>query len=63
MSIETKPDHLHGWRAIGDHLGIKPDAARHLAKTAGLPTFKIGKTVAGSRAKIEAWRAGLASGS
>jgi hypothetical protein len=51
------PDHLHHWQAIGAHLGIKPDAARNLAKTAGLPVFKIGKTVAASKAAINHWLA------
>ena len=50
-------DHLHGWKAISDHLGIKPDAARHLARRAHLPTFKLGKTVAARRASIDAWLA------
>lgn len=51
-------DHLHNWTGIAAHLGIKPDAARHLAKTAGLPTFKIGtKTVAASRKAIDQWLA------
>jgi len=51
-------DHLHHWSAIAAHLGVKPDAARHLAKTAGLPVFKLGtKTVAASRKAIDAWLA------
>ncbi|MFY9290930.1 MAG: DNA-binding protein [Methylorubrum rhodinum] len=51
-------DHLHGWKAIGDHLGIEGDAARHLSKRHGLPAFKIGKrTVAASKASIRAWLA------
>lgn len=51
-------DHLHGWKAIGEHLGIKPDAARHLAREHGLPTFKIGKrAAAASKARISAWLA------
>ena len=49
-------DHLHHWTAIADHLGVKPDAARHLAKTQGLPVFRLGRTVAASRAKIDLWR-------
>lgn len=51
-------DHLHGWKAIADHLGIKADAARHLGRTQGLPAFKIGtKTIAASRKAIDAWLA------
>lgn len=51
-------DHLHHWKAIASHLGVKPDAARHLARTEGLPVYKIGrKTVAASKASIRAWLA------
>ncbi|UYW25698.1 DNA-binding protein [Methylorubrum extorquens] len=58
MEGEVGSDHLHGWKAISDYLGIKPDAARHLSRTQGLPTFKIGtKTVAASKARINAWLA------
>lgn len=56
MAQTKEPDLLLHWPAIGAHLGVKPDAARHLAKVEGLPTFKIGKkTVAASRASINAW--------
>lgn len=49
-------DHLHHWTAIAEHLGVKPDAARHLAKTQGLPVYRLGRTVAASRAAIDLWR-------
>ncbi len=49
-------DHLHHWPAIADHLGVKPDAARHLAKTQGLPVYRLGRTVAASRTAIDLWR-------
>ncbi|GGC70755.1 DNA-binding protein [Chelatococcus reniformis] len=53
----TSADLLSGWIAIGKHLGMKPDAARHLARTSGLPTFKLGKTVCARRSTLNAWLA------
>lgn len=51
-------DHLHGWIMIARYMGVKPDAARYLARSAGLPAFKLGtKTVAASRKAIDAWLA------
>ena len=58
----AEPDLLHHWKAIAGHIGVKPDAARHLAKTAALPVFKVGtKTVCASRAALDAWIANLAA--
>ena len=51
------PDHLHHWPAIGAHLGIKPDAARHLSRTQGLPTYRLGKTVCASKKALSEWLA------
>ena len=50
-------DLLHGWGAIAAACGgIKPSQARHLAKTAGLPVFKLGgKTVAARRSSLNKW--------
>ncbi len=65
MSRDVQSDHLHHWPAIAAHFGIKPDAARHLAKTQELPMFRIGKTVCASRAALDKWltaRAGRSSG-
>ena len=56
MEIHNQTDHLHGWKAIGAHVGLSPEAVRHLARTQGLPVYKLGKTVAASKAKIDAWR-------
>ena len=59
MSDPDKSDHLHGWKAIGNHLGMKPDAARHLARTAGLPAFKLpgNKTIRARRSSLDTWLA------
>ena len=54
MADSEKSDHLHGWKAIADHLGLKPDAARHLAKSSGLPAYKLpgNKTIRARRSRL-----------
>lgn len=50
-------DLLHGLPAIAGHLGIGARQAAHLKDTAGLPTFKLGKTVCARRSTLNAWLA------
>ncbi|GLK68967.1 DNA-binding protein [Hansschlegelia plantiphila] len=59
MEQAPPADLLKGWKAIGIGAGnLKPDQARHLARTAGLPIFKLGgKTVAARQSSINAWLA------
>lgn len=53
--ITAADDLLHGWKAIGDYLGMRPDAARHLARTAGLPIFRLpgNKTIRARRSVLD----------
>lgn len=52
----TEAGLLIHWHAIGAYLGVKPDAARHLAKIAEMPVFRLGtKVVAARRPALDAW--------
>jgi hypothetical protein len=48
------PDLLYGAQAIADFLGIKLRSAQHLIETKRIPYFKIGKTVAARRSRLNA---------
>lgn len=50
-------DHLHHLPAIAGHLGMKPDAVRHLHRTRGLPLHRMGRTVYANRSEIDQWLA------
>ncbi len=49
-------DHLHGWKAIANHLGLGVSAVRHIHRIDRLPVYRLGRTIAGSRAAIDLWR-------
>lgn len=50
-------DVLSGMKAIADALGVPKRQAYHWSYTAGLPTFRIGRTVCARRASLLAWLA------
>ena len=55
-TIKVRADLLRTWPAIGAYLGISPDAARYLGRTAGLPTFKLGpKSTGATREELDRW--------
>jgi len=50
-------DLLYGLPAIAGQLGLSNDQVRHLAKSHGLPTFKLGRSVCARRSTLMAWLA------
>jgi excisionase family DNA binding protein len=54
MSDTYAADLLYGARAIADYLGIKQRQAEHLIEQKRIPFFKIGRTVASRRSKLNA---------
>jgi excisionase family DNA binding protein len=51
------PDLLYGLPAIAGELGLSNDQVRHLAKSHGLPTFKLGRSVCARRSTLASWLA------
>lgn len=50
-------DLLYGLPAIAGQLGLSGDQVRHLAKSHGLPTFKLGRSVCARRSTLATWLA------
>jgi excisionase family DNA binding protein len=48
-------DLLYGLPAIAGQLGLSSDQVRHLAKSHGLPTFKLGRSVCARRSTLASW--------
>lgn len=48
---------LHGFEAIGEHLGISSDAARGRAAKEGMPIARSGRRVWVRRTTLDAWLA------
>lgn len=48
---------LHGYEAIGDHLGVSAEAARYRAAREGMPIAKSGRRVWVRRSTLDAWLA------
>ena len=51
------PDLLYGLPAIAGELGLSTDQIRHLAKSHGLPTFNLGRSVCARRSTLASWLA------
>ena len=62
MTTENRPDVLHGYKEIGEHVGMTERQAEHLrTNDPTFPTFKIGRKVCALRSKVDAWLADRAA--
>ncbi len=52
---ERGVDTIYGLRQIASYIGTSFRTAKHRAEMKDLPTFRMGKTVCGSRKAIDAW--------
>ena len=57
MGEDNEAGILHGYEAIGRHLGITSDAARGRAAKEGMPLARSGRRVWIRRSTLNAWLA------
>lgn len=55
MTNHDGADLLHGVKAIGEFLGMKPRRVHHLIDKEGLRVFKLGGRICAKKASLKAW--------
>ncbi len=60
--MDEKLDVITGAKAIGAYTGLPVKRVFDLVASGGIPTFKIGRTVAARKSKLAAWMEALENG-